>query len=166
MTEPAKPAPDTDVTRIPASGKGLKIAFAVSLALNLLVAGLVAGAWMGEGHSRRGLPRDLSFGPFSEALSREDRRALRQEIMADMAALRDGREAARAEFDGLLAALRADPFDPVEVDAALTAIVARNAGRLEKGQALLQGRISDMSTEDRLAFADRLAKALARGPRD
>ena len=147
------------------AGRGFKIAFAISVALNLAVAGLVAGAWIRDG-GPGGFGRDLSLGPFSEALSREDRRAIREEILANREAFAEGRRAAKAEFDTLLAALRADPFDPGAVDAALGAIVARNAGRLDKAKDLLEARIVDMAPEDRLAFADRLEGALQHGPRD
>lgn len=148
------------------SGRGLKIALALSLALNLGVAGLVAGAWLREGGPGRGPPRDLSFGPFSQALSAEDRRALRQAIRQDLGDLRESRAAAREEFDALLAALRADPYVPAQVDAALSAVVARNTGRLVKGQELIAARIAQMAPSDRLAFAHRLEKALRRGTRD
>ena len=59
-------------------------------------------------------------------------------------------------YDGLLVALRAEPFDLAAVNAAMSAIVARNAERLTKGQDLLAARIKAMSPADRLAFADRL----------
>lgn len=163
MTDPAHTAPQTAP---PTSFRGLKIAFALSLALNLLVAGMVAGAWLNGGGPGHGLPRDLSFGPFSEALSHEDRRAIRRALWAEKDSLRAGREAAKAEFDTLLAALRAEPFDPSAVDAALSAVVIRSEGRLAKGQELLTDRIGTMSPTDRLAFADRLEGALKHGPGD
>ena len=50
MTEPTAKTP---------SGRGLKIALAVSLALNLAVAGLVAGAWPSDHGPRRDMPRVL-----------------------------------------------------------------------------------------------------------
>jgi uncharacterized membrane protein len=112
------------------------------------------------------MPRDLGFGPFTEALSPEDHHALKEAIRADLPAFRAGREAAKAEFDTLLTALRAEPFDLAAVNTAMSAIVDRNAERLAKGQDLLAARIKAMSPADRLAFADRLEKALRHGPRD
>lgn len=153
-TDPLAPKP------VPATGRGLKVAFALSLAFNLLIVGLVAGAWLREGGPGGGLPRDLSFGPFSEALSPDDRRAIRKALGAERDSFMAGREAAKAEFDRLLDALRADPFDPAAVDAALAAVVARSAGRLKMGQDLLADRIGSMTATDRLAFADRLEGAL------
>ncbi|HMS94556.1 MAG TPA: periplasmic heavy metal sensor [Tabrizicola sp.] len=162
MTEPTTPTPPA----APASGRGLKIAFAISLAFNLLVLGLIAGAWLRNGPLGHGMPRDLSFGPFTEALSAEDRTAIRETIRDRKDLLRQEREAAKAEFAKLLAELRADPFDPAAFDAALTAIVARSANRLALGQELLAERIGKMASADRLAFADRLEGALRRGARN
>jgi uncharacterized membrane protein len=149
----------------PRPGRGLKIALVISVALNLAVAGLVLGAWLGDGH-RKGMPRDLSFGPFSEALSDADRRELRKGLMSRAGEFRSSREAARAEFEGLLVALRAEPFDPAAMTAALAAIETRNAERLELGRSLIETRLTEMSTEERRAFADRLEKGLRRGGKD
>lgn len=143
--------------------RGIRIALAVSVALNLAVAGLAAGAWLKDGPPR-GMPRDLSFGPFSEALSDEDRRALRKALFDRAPAFRETRAAARAEFAALVAALRADPFDASAVQTALTAIEARNAQRLALGRSLIEARILEMSAEERLAFAERLEKGLRRRP--
>jgi uncharacterized membrane protein len=148
----------------PQSSRGLKIALVVSVALNLIVAGLVAGAWLGNKH-HKGMPRDLSFGPFSEAFSPEDRRALRAALSERAGEFRTSREAARAEFEGLLAVLRADPFDPAALAAALTAIERRNAERLELGRSLIEARVIAMSAGQRQAFADRLEQALRRNPK-
>lgn len=166
VTDPVTPPPAAPPSAAPPkTGSGLKIALAVSVALNLAVAGIVAGAWLRDGGSR-GMPRDLSFGPFSEALSPEDRRALRKSLLDRAPGFRDARKAAQAEFADLLGALRADPFDPAAVQSALVAIEARNAGRLELGRSLIEARITQMSAADRLAFADRLENGLRRRPRD
>ncbi|MFP5479962.1 MAG: periplasmic heavy metal sensor [Alphaproteobacteria bacterium] len=155
MTEPTAKTP---------SGRGLKIALAVSLALNLAVAGLVAGAWLSDHGPRRDMPRDLSFGPFTEALSPQDRRALRREFLSRAPEFRAARQEARAEFDRLLAALRAEPFDPAALTSALAAIQTRNSDRLELGRSLIETRLLTMEEADRRAFADRLDAALRRRP--
>ncbi len=158
MTEPVT----NPVKQMP-SGKGVKIALAISVALNLAVAGMAVGAWMKEGPGR-GMPRDLSFGPFSEAFTAEDRRVMRKALIDRAPGFRAGREAAQAEFGALVSALRARPFDPTAMQTALAAIEARNAGRLELGRSLIEARISEMSETDRLAFADRLEKGLRGRP--
>jgi uncharacterized membrane protein len=146
----------------PAAPRWMKIALVVSVALNLSVAGLVLGAWLGDG-PHKGMPRDLSFGPFSDALNDADRRALRKDLMGRAGEFRSSREAARAEFVALLDALRAEPFDPAAMSSALTAIETRNAERLDLGRSLIETRLIGMSADERRAFADRLEKGLRRG---
>ncbi len=135
----------------------MKIALAVSVALNLAVAGIAAGAWLKEGR-HRGLPRDLSFGQFGEAFSSEDRRALREAFVERGAGFREARQAARAELDALVAALRADPFDPAAMTAVLSAIETRYVDRLKLGRSLIEARILQMTDPERQAFAERFAK--------
>jgi uncharacterized membrane protein len=168
MTDlPPPNVPPSVPTPTPRSGRGVKIVLAISVALNLAVAGLVLGAWASDHGPRKGMPRDLGFGPFSEALSPEDRRALRKAFMDQAPDFRTTREAARAEFVTLLATLRATPFDPAALTAALTAIETRNANRLDLGRTLIEARLVQMSEADRLAFADRLEQGLrGKGPKD
>ena len=166
MTDPvAPPPPAPPASPQSPTGRGIKIALAISVALNLAVAGVAAGAWMKEGREHS-MPRDLSFGPFSAALDREDRRALRKALLERAPNFRALRAEAQAEFAALLAALRTDPFEPANVGSALAAIEARNAGRLKLGRSLIEARIAQMSPADRLAFADRLEKGLRRQPMD
>jgi uncharacterized membrane protein len=143
----------------------VKIALALSVALNLGVAGLAVGAWLGDG-PHRGMPRDMSFGPFTEALDEDDRRAIRKALLERLGEFREQRAAARAEFETLLATLRADPFDPEALKAALEALEARNAQRLDLGRSLIETRLIEMSPRERADFADRLEKGLRRGGKD
>lgn len=156
--------PTTEDRKAPDTSRGVKIALAISVALNLGVAGLAAGAWLGGGH--RGMPRDMSFGPFSEALDDRDRREIRRALLDRMGEFRASRAEARAEFQALLDTLRADPFDPQAMKTALAAIETRNAERLELGRSLIEARLIEMSDADRRAFADRLEKGLRRGGGD
>ncbi len=156
------PPPPPPSPVVPRASRGLKIALILSVALNLAIAGLVLGAWLGDG-PRKGMPRELSFGPFSDALSDKDRRALRKGLQDRAGEFRTSREGSRAEFETLLSTLRADPFDPAAMTAALVAIETRNAERLELGRSLIETRLVEMSTAERQAFADRLEKGLRRG---
>jgi uncharacterized membrane protein len=162
MTEPTTQA---TAPVPPKTSRGVKVALAISVALNLAVAGLAVGAWLGGG-GHRDMPREMSFGPFSEALDDSDRRAIRRALLDRMGEFRASRTEARAEFEALLATLRADPFDPAALKAALAAIESRNAERLELGRTLIETRLIEMSTTDRQRFADRLEKGLRRGARD
>lgn len=148
----------------PKPARGLRVALAVSVALNLLIIGLVAGAMLRGGPHDR-MVRDLDFGPFTEALSPEDRAALRRDFIRQAPDMRDMRRQMREDFATVLAALRAEPFDPD----ALRGVVAnqgnRMAARLELGQDLMLARIAAMTPAERAAFADRLERRLERGPK-
>ncbi|QYZ68525.1 periplasmic heavy metal sensor [Neotabrizicola shimadae] len=145
------------------SRRGLKIALAVSVALNLAVAGLVAGAVLKSGPMRDQMVRDLGFGPFAEALSDSDRKELRRAFVDRSPGLRDLRETLRKDMAGVLAALRAQPFDPAALRAALEVQTERLTGQMQMGQLLLAERIDSMSEAERLAFADRLEESMKRG---
>jgi uncharacterized membrane protein len=161
MTEPS---PLTEPLPRPATATWVKVVLALSLAINLAILGVVAGAWIKVSPDRSGGggPRELSFGPFSEALTRQDRRALRAAFMERAPEFRAAREATRDEFEALLSALRAAPFDPAALSPVLAAIEQRNIDRLTLGRTLIEDRIIAMSEADRLAFAARLEDGLQR----
>ena len=167
MTDPAPKAPEMPPPMPPAptpvSGgqRWLKIALAVSVALNLSVAGLGAGAWLRDGPGH-GMPRDLSFGPFTEALRDSDRRELRRTLGERAHGFREARQEMQADLEALLATLRAEPFDPAAAEAALTTIATRTTDRLDLGRKLIAERILAMSDAERKAFADRLERGLKR----
>ncbi|MBL9062205.1 periplasmic heavy metal sensor [Tabrizicola sp.] len=165
MTDPQTNPPGVPPVGPGPVSRGVKIALALSVALNLAVAGLAVGAWLGDG-PHRGMPRDMSFGPFSEALDDDDRRAIRRVLLERLGEFREQREAVKAEFETLLTTLRAEPFDPAAMTAALAAIETRNAERLELGRSLIETRLIEMSAEERRAFADRLERGLHRGKKD
>jgi uncharacterized membrane protein len=154
-------AADSPPTRTP---RWVQVLLVVSLAANLMVAGLVVGAWLRGGpHGMAG--RDPGFGPFAAALSDDDRRALRRAFLSRMPEMRENRMALRRDMQGVLAALHADPFDAAALDSAMDAALARLGDRISVGQSLLVERITAMDSTERTAFADRLETALARGPR-
>ncbi len=144
------------------SAKGLRITLAVSVAINLAVAGLVAGAAFKHGGAggRMEMGRELGFGPFSEALGRDDRRALREAFLAKAPEMRDIRRQRGADAQALLAALRADPFAPDALSAIMEAQQRRMENQLQLGQELLRDFLISMTPEARLAFAGRLEQRL------
>ena len=143
-------------------GRGVKIALAVSVTLNLLLAGLIAGAVLRHEHG--GGPDDdrAAFAPYLDALPRSDRGELRAEMFRRMPDLRDLRRERADDFRAFVTALRAEPFDPDAAEAVLERQVGRAAHRLEEGRDLFLERLTAMSDEDRLAYADRLEKSLSR----
>ena len=146
------------------SRRGLKIALAISVALNLAVVGVVAGAVLRGGTMRDQMVRDLGFGPFAEALTDTDRTSLRRAFVQRSPGLRDLRETMRQDMSNVLAALRARPFDPGAMRSALEAQAERLNGQMKLGQELLAERIDAMTEAERLAFADRLETSLRHGP--
>ena len=114
-----------------------------------------------KGHAARHV-----LWPVQRGADESDRRAIRHSLLARLGEFRAQREAAQAEFQTLLTALRADPFDPVAMKAALASIETRNAERLQLGRTLIENRLIEMSPKERAAFADRLEKGLRRGGKD
>lgn len=171
MPPPPPPPP------IPPAGAGgdrhvsprlLRVALAVSVALNLLVAGIVAGAVFhksGQGGSGA-MTRDLGFGPFTEALAPEDRRALRQWLQQRAPQLRSANAQRRADIIALQSALRADPFVPQDLTRALEAMRGRLQTQLDLGHQALAEVIMAMPPAERMALADRLSRGLRRGDDD
>lgn len=147
---------------VAAPGKGLRIALAVSVALNLAVAGVAAGAMLkgGPDGGRMEMGRELGFGPFTEALSRDDRRALREALVSKAPELRDNRRQRGQDAQEVLATLRADPFAPDALTAVMDAQQRRMESQLQLGQDLLREFLISMSPEARAAFADRLEQRL------
>ncbi len=153
----------------PAVGRGLKVILAVSLALNLAVVGIVSGvALKSHGHDGARVPdvRELNFGPFSEALSRPERRDLLRGFIGDRAGLREMRGQIGGEFQAVFAAVRANPFDPAALDTALSLQTRSTVERLDRGRKSLQSVILAMTPEERAAYADRLERGLQRRNRD
>ena len=148
----------------PGAPRWMKVLLAVSLALNLGVLGLVGGAAL-RGAGDRGRPdvRDIGFGPFSDALSPQDRQELRRAFLRDGGNPREMRRLMRSEVGTLLQVLRTEPLQEAELRAAFSQFQQRGQERLELGQRLLADRIIAMSPDDRARFADRLEEVVARG---
>ncbi|PUB12094.1 periplasmic heavy metal sensor [Yoonia sediminilitoris] len=148
MADPAKPGP----------GWVWRTVLVVSLALNLLVVGVIGGAIV-TGRIGGDAPRsfDLGLGPLARTLEREERRAIGRTLRRDPDVRRMG---VRAQLAAMVAALRQDPFDPDQ----LRAIMAEQSNRLatlqQKAQAALIDQIAAMDPARRLQFADRLQREL------
>lgn len=137
-----------------------------SLAVNLGVAGLALGVWFHGGPGGRGpMVRDPGFGPYDDALRPQDRDALRTAIRGKLGDLATSRQQMAADITAVLATLRADPFDPVALDAALAAQQAHLSARMKIGNDTMRDFLTGLPQADRLAFADRLEAHLKRGRR-
>lgn len=167
MTGPEDTKPDDPIIATQPRSGWMRAALIASLALNLGIIGMVAGAVFKNGGPPHGeaMVRDVGFGAFTEALSKEDRAALRRAFLANAPEFRDGRRDMRADFKDLLAQLRADPFEADALRAVLNRQQARNAERLALGQTLIFDLLVAMTPDVRQAFADRLEQSLSKGPK-
>lgn len=155
MVDPVSPG------RMPwLKGRGMRIALAVSVTLNLIVVGVVAGAILRGPPGFEGQDREFSFGPFSDAMRPDERRALRKDLLQRAPGLRQMRQEMRADMDQVVAVMRADPFDPAALTAVMEAQQARLTGQITVGGQALRDFLVAMSNEDRHAFADRLEQRL------
>lgn len=156
MSEPSTP---------PSAPRWIRPALYVSVALNLLILGIFAGAVLSGARGVDRLPRSvtLNLGVYTEALSEADRRALRRDFLR-AGPIEPGRGDLRDSYAALLEALRAEPFDEDAAAAALSTQIAVAGARLDRAQQLMLGRFRQMAPAERAAFADRL-EAQLRGVR-
>lgn len=141
-------------------GRWLKPALFVSLALNLLIVGLVAGSLLSPNGPRHGGDQRALRGvlgePFVRALPPEERRAMVREIIGRRDAFQEGRNALRERFEGFLTALRSEEFDREEAERLLGEQRLAASTRQDLGEALLLDRLEGMTQEERAAYADAL----------
>ncbi len=140
----------------------LRIVLFTSLALNLLIVGAVVGRLATGGPDRRVPRADRMGAPLTFALNEEDRRAIGHALKQKYGKDRPSRRQIEAEYRGVIAALRAQPFDASQVEAALTRQQKIGAERVALGQRLLMDRVLEMSVAERALFADRLEEGLKR----
>jgi len=135
----------------------LRLTLLGSLALNLLVIGAVAGAFVFGGPEHRALrDRGDPVPVFIRALDPTDRRALRQDLLENLRDRARDRGGMIEDFRTSLAALRATPFDAEGFAALLGDQSARRAQRDAIGRAALAERIAAMSDAERAAYAARI----------
>jgi len=134
----------------------LRWALIGSLALNLLLVGLIAGAIL------RGPPDRISGGPglwrYAHALPDPYRRDLIRSVRRSRDAWSGPRTELRGKREELAAALRADPFE-IDAVAAIFAEEQRLAGALaERGSALIVDQIARMSPDERARYAEAITR--------
>lgn len=159
MTNASQPSPSG-----PPRQRLLRVVLFVSLALNLLVGGLVLGAVVGRDgpmHDRH-VMLDLSFGPYTRALASEDRAALREAWRTHAPGWRDLRETQRAEFETFVGALRAEPFERQQLDAVMERQQARQTAQRALAWQILSDHLAAMPAHARATYADRLSEAASR----
>lgn len=151
------------------TGRTFKALLVLSLALNLAVAGVVAGAvWRSGGWDGGGKrpPALSAFGaPYMLALPREDRRQILVKVRSDLRRGITDRSKRRAQYTEVLTALQAQPFDGSRLAQAV-AVQAENTITVQKtAEAAWLELVSEMTDEERVAYARAVEEILRRGPR-
>ena len=168
MADEKAPAPERQAAAGRASCPAwIRILLVLSVALNLLIAGMVLGRMMHgsapEAFGRRVAPvplGDLGFGPFGRALSHEDQRRIREALAARAARLEGNRREMGNDFRALIRALEARPYDPARVERLVDRLYGRLREREEVGRDLLLERLSRMNDEERIRYARRLERLI------
>ncbi len=132
-----------------------------SLAVNLAVGGLVLGSVLHGGPDGHDKGRDMGFGPFDSALRPQDRDALKDLLRTKAGDLKSIRAETSADLQQILAALRADPFDPTSLDTAFGAQQDHLLSRIRLGNQTMRDFLAGLSAPDRLDFASRLEQRLS-----
>ena len=129
------------------------VALAGSLSINLLLIGVITGAWVaGPRPDRSGPGRDGAVA-ILRALEPEDRRALLRDVSPH-----GERGRRRVDRGAAVAAIEADPFDRAAFERLLTDQVRGRRRSAERGVEALGALIEGMSADDRAALAARLAR--------
>jgi len=146
----------------------LRLLLVVSLALNLLVVGLIGGAVImrGKWQQHHMARLEMMGGPMTRALNRADRRAIGREMRESFGDRQAMHEEMRAGMESLIADIKAVPFDAAAVGQYMAKHHAQFSARLELGQALLLERLLQMDDGERAAYAERLQTAMKQGGRD
>ena len=147
----------------------IKITLVISLAVNLLIAGMVGGFILRGGPGApgplvSGLPID-GLRTIQRALPEDRRRAFRRDLVSKRGELGAARREMRALRVAFLAALTADPFSVED----LRAVMARQGALFEgAGDTIRQSvltQIAAMTSEERAAFAKALEAQAKKQPR-
>ncbi len=148
----------------PSAPRWMKIALVVSLAMNLAVIGLVAGAAVNfrkEGGPQ--MSRIDGPNPFLRAMTPEDARTMRRLLRPDASQLGASRENGRAAMQAILAQLRAETFSEAALRVAFAQIAAANSARADLGQEAIVTYLLSLDAAERAKFADRLEQSVKRG---
>lgn len=135
----------------------------VSLALNLLVAGILLGAMLDRGGPGPDEMRAAGpLAPLVRALPPEDRQAVLGALRRERPSLEPPPRDRAAASAPLMAALRSEPFDPEQVLRALQDQRRRGEARLRAAEAALAARLAAMTPAARAAYAHALQEQIGR----
>jgi len=140
----------------------LKAVLVISLALNLAVIGIGAGAAWRFKDGPHGADRPVMLGRFIfKDLGRQEVRRLLHDRAGEAGGARDRR---RAEMDQVIALLRAETLDAPAVMAVVDAHIVESDGFMRSVAQLWGNRLEGLSLKDRHKLADRMQRQLEKPP--
>lgn len=145
--------------------KLLQWALALSVGINLVIVGLVAGAaYRFDGPHGRPGGNMRSYGTaYIMALPEDTRHGIFRELRRDKQDRRLTRAARRGQYDAALEVLRSDPFDPARMQEILDAQRDAALGVQQAAEKAWLTEIAQMDSDARAAYADRLQETLDQG---
>lgn len=164
MSEQINHENEPDPAKTSSAPRWMKIALVLSLSLNLLIVGAIAGAALsggGKWHGPPGKPRGgAEANLITDALPEADRRDLRRTLMRAMRSDHERREALRSEMAALADVMRAPDFTPEALEEQLILIQQQMMGRLAVARGILVERLAGFDAAERASYAERLDEAL------
>ncbi|WP_043948694.1 periplasmic heavy metal sensor [Candidatus Phaeomarinobacter ectocarpi] len=149
----------TDRTDPKTVGRWVKVILFASLAINLFFAGLlIGGPAFRDGPPKGGPGAAMMPNPrmFVEALGPREGRRVQREIRRSVPDLREKFKAVRANHLRVVAALRADPYDPQALTDALGNVREAHTELAASFQEPLATVFGNLTYEQRLKLADAL----------
>lgn len=148
-----------------------RVVLVASLAANLIVVGLVAGAIVrggdGDQRVRPMASRDFGFGPYIGAFDDKSRRDVGRAFMREAGGPKQLRSDLEAHFDAVIASLNASPFDVDAFSGLLDQRQDAMTASQRTGGRLVVEHVAAMSDAERAIYAERLQEVLRRrGPDD
>jgi uncharacterized membrane protein len=139
-----------------------KIFFAISFALNIALLSAIGGATFQYAKSQSSY--DTKFkkpqigSVYLRALNQNQRRELRREMSNQDNIGNVNRAKMKVNFNETIDILRSKDFDIGDFTIIVKSHADKSRQRLETGQEIFLSLIASMSFEERLAYADRIAK--------
>ncbi len=134
----------------------VKIVLAVSIALNLAVAGIVGGAMLRDHNPQAPSAEGVSI--LARAMPFKFQTQLRGAMRDRRAEFRADREAMRTLRANLIEALQAEPFEISAVETVLSNQRALTANLVVAGHSEVIAQIAAMDREDRARYVENLQK--------
>lgn len=137
----------------------MKLLLILSLTANLVVIGVVAGHALRHDKRRDGQHRAVEW---ILRLVPEDRRALAEAHFAEAQAALEAADDAGPQVAAILAAIRAEPYDPSAVEVAMAGYGSVRAERWAVLRERIATLLAQLTPEERVGFADRLQERMER----